>query len=322
MLNMRRAVSIHAFSMLFLAVVLGIDSKAQVREGPAAGLVRFLQRAPDDVESFGMGNGCADSRPDRLAAMALVSLGEPVVPEIEKALDSIVKPNRLSEVWRHSVWLLYAYAKIKGPGAYPRLQGIVNSPMADQLGAAVDRAVALASGLTSYVSSFHQPPGLRMTDGRTFFCRAQEPRDALDRLILGWEKNDLSLVQASLGPNARSALNRFLKENLGSSHPEPPQSPMFGVGYRFDVAGRWASPEETLDEKTGGDGDIEPRFTDPQLETMFTTSSGRDCGRVRLSFLNSGSARDGQLEFLINNSDIGDVLLKISDCAARGVRQP
>jgi hypothetical protein len=238
-------------------------------------------------------------------------LGTEGLPEIERSLAEVEKDGLRSAFGWNTPLLLYAYAMVKGPQALPRLERI-RSLKIESLEDAIDSSVALALGLTSYVSA---PKMLGPAD---LICRPWEPRDALDRLIVAWETDDRSGLEANLGPHAAAALNALLKgrpwkkmrrklwhANAGGSS---------AVGYRFDNAGRWSEPEQTLEDKSP-----ETHFTvegaSPGLNASFRDRSGADCGRLVVRF--SGVLTFEGPVYLIDNSDIGDLLRVISSCAAR-----
>jgi hypothetical protein len=88
------------------------------------------------------------------------------------------------------------------------------------------------------------------------------------------------------------------------------------VGYRFEVPGRWSEPEETLEQESGvlaapiTEG---PHF---DLDTQFTNRSGGDCGRHSVKFVETpAGVGPGHLMYLVDNSDIGDLLSLIAACA-------
>jgi len=243
-----------------------------------------------------------------------VRLGGSAVPSIEEAIDSIEERGRESEFSLNSGWLLYAYAKIKGPAAYPRLKRMVGRPNLGFLAYSLDTSIALSLALTSYVDSFRVPAKI--------VCRTKEPRDALDQVILAWERNDRRSFEAVLGPSAKVGLRSFLGGRTWTAtrvslwHGRPGGS--VAVGYTFESGGSWAEPEETLSEAVPVNTtsvDISKFPVNPEIPTAFTNSSGRDCGTYRVEFL---SSRDemGRLAYLLNNPDLGDLVRLITSCAA------
>jgi hypothetical protein len=254
------------------------------------------------------------------AARSLVRFGPSALPAIEEVLDSMERQNQSSTLGDGAKWLLLAYGKIVGPAAVPRLRRMIDSgSRAPFAMPTVDRAIALSLGLTSYVSRLHVPPALRMIDGRVFFCRTQEPRDGLDRLIFAWETNDLALLEASLGPRALVALGSLLRAKTWDNvrvEIMPEKIVGEAVGYKLDAAGHWAQPEETLEERHASD-DTNPSSADElELQTLFTSRWGKDCGTRSIAFVRVGSDRDGSLVYRVNDSNFSALLRTIATCAA------
>ncbi len=295
---------------------------AEAQERSAADLIRFLTFRSDRPHKGNALMGlftCGQTTADLEAATSLAKLGNSAIPEIERALEAIEKPGNR---WKYgSQWLARAYAKIKGPAAYPRLRRMEGDPKLGLDRDNFDTAIALSFGLTSYVSD-------SLPRIRSFSCaRGPEPRDPLNQLILGWETNDRRWLQASLGPSARAALNSLLagrtwgemradlwRDKSGSG---------VAVGYRFEVPGRWSEPDHTLEEETG---DVAaPIMEGPHfdLDTQFTNRSGGDCGRHSVKFIETpAGVGPGHLMYLVDNSDIGDLLSLISACAAQTGESP
>jgi hypothetical protein len=55
------------------------------------------------------------------------------------------------------------------------------------------------------------------------------------------------------------------------------------VGYRFAISGRWAEPDERLEDRDGF-GDAKGAFMTPEIDTSLKDSVGHDCGSRRISF--------------------------------------
>lgn len=140
------------------------------------------------------------------------------LPAIEAKLEALAA---LRHNPAHMDWLLLAYARAKGPSAYPKLRSLYKNP---DYANALDKAIALAFGITSYVSTDNRPP---VPPGVYHCDRGQEPRDAL---------------------------NKFIRE----------QRIPIGAGYQFQSTAYWAEPEETFREKELSDpipGTIQTKFT-------------------------------------------------------------
>jgi len=302
----------------FILLLTGLRA-SEAQQQSATGLISLLAHQTDsqgklDLATFDCGQSIKLAQEDRGTAVALAALGSSAASDIEGVLDSMVS------VQQHSLaastgWLLYAYAKVMGPAAYPRLRSMASNSNFSAFQYTLDNSIALSLGLTSYVSPFRVPT-------RTFRCRAQEPRDALDQLIVAWERNDRPWLSASLGPAAKAALKRLLKrKSWGAMRAElwhGKSGNGDAIGYRFETSGPWSEPEETLDEALARERisvDLSRVPADPKLDTAFKSKPGRDCEEHRIDFL---TTRDpiGRAMYLVNNSDLGDLLGLIASCSA------
>jgi len=193
------------FRALLLVACFGFSAStrnAVAQDTSAVDLIRFLSYQADRPHKGieGILFGCGQVTADLAAAISLANLGEAAIPEIEKTLDAIEKRG-----WGWgSSWLQLAYARIKGHAAYLRLRRMEGDPGLGFDRKNVDSAIALSLGLTSYVSDS------RLAIRSIRCTRGPEPRDALDRFILGWQRNDRPWLEASLGPTARAAVNSLL----------------------------------------------------------------------------------------------------------------
>jgi len=248
---------------------------------------------------------------ERQTARELVQLGRTAVPDLERAFDSIEKKGWVSSLYENADWLLFAYARILGPAATPRLQRMWRNPKLADARRSLDDALALSLGLTSYVSAKALPAA-------SSACRPELPRDALDKLVVSLGLGHLAELQKVLGPEAREALDQALYARSWETmrqdfwHVQPGVD--YAVGYRFEIQGMWAEPEETLEQprleyrrplSTAG------RFS---FETQFTDSAGKDCARYNVDF--TGADAMVPLNYRIDNTDIEDLLRSIGRCAA------
>jgi len=305
-----------AFALAFAGLFLATSGESQSRESSSE-LIAFLMR-PDLMELTGMSTfACSEDIEDRAAANSLARLGPSVIPDIERALPLIESKAGTFDAPVHSDWLLYAYAKIDGPAAFSRLRTMMGNSALAFLNPAWDNSVALSLGLTSYVSKFHQPPpSMRFIyNNRIVFCHDQEPRFGLDQFIVAWRRNDRDLFERSLGPHALAALDSLLETKTWDRlHEEFWLGDVSGspaVGYRFNVIGPWSEPAEILRERVVEDS------ADPELETLFKTGSGSECGTLRIRFEGDGRALgDGSLAYRVDNANLADLLGVVSSCAA------
>ena len=263
--------------------------------------------------------GCGQVTADVEAATALARLGDSAIPEIEKALNAM--ENRGGPRGYGSMWVQLAYARIKGPSAYPRLRRLEDDSKEAFERDNLDSAIALSLALTSYVSNSRLPI-------RNISCtRGPEPRDAVDQLILGWERNDRSWLERSLGPRARTALKALLqgktwaamRSELWSAKPDD----RVAVGYRFNIPGHWSEPAHTLEQQPASRDNTRISLKDEfNIDTVLTDSSGTDCGTRPVALLKSRTSAVGREKYLIDNSNLGDLLRLISSCAARASERP
>jgi hypothetical protein len=305
------------FALLFAGLFLATGSEGQDRESSTA-LIQLLTRA-DLLESMGVSTaGCSKDVEDRAAANSLARMGPSVIPDIERALTLVENRSETSAAPPHGEWLLYAYAKIDGPVAFPRLRRMMEDPALDFLSPALDNSIALSLGLTSYVSKFHlPPPSMRFIyNNRVVFCNDQEPRFGLDHFIVAWQRNDREMSKQSLGPHALASLSSLLEAttwdrlHVAFFLDERRESP--AVGYRFDVAGPWSESRDVLTERRVDDS------ADPEIETSFTDRSGSPCGTFSVKCAGDGRAfGNGSMAYQVDNVNLADPLRVVSARAAK-----
>ena len=312
--NQFKPLGLREGALLAFLILLSVNTQTAKAQGKtAADLIRFLTYQSDRPDKGNVRMGlfsCGPVTADLAAAKSLARLGDSAIPEIEKELDAIEMHGYQSG--DGSSWLELAYARIKGPDAYPRLRRMGGNPRLGFDRHNLDSSIALSLSITSYVSDSR----LLL---RSIRCtRGPEPRDALDQLILAWERNDRLWLEASLGPRASAALNLLLKGRTWADlraelwHGRSPGG--VAVGYRFDIPGRWSAPQETLDEEGSSGAVALP--DNPDLETRFKNGSGGDCGRRRVKFLKTPmGAGPGYLMYVVDNFDLGDLLRLIGSCA-------
>jgi hypothetical protein len=250
-------------------------------------------------------------------ASSLAQSGVSAVPAMEAALSAMEKGRQGSGNVYLSGLLFYAYASSRGRAAYPRLRAMIGNPRFRRIHFALDSAIAFSLGLTSFVDSLRRPVGL-------FLCRLQEPKDALDDVIMAWEKGDRRSLEASLGPTGISALESMLR---GKSWAEVRAGIRHGtsvraaVGYRFDVSGLWAEPEGTLDFEIVRQRMVQDHSSPGDtvdLDAVFKDASDSDCGRLRVRFLRiHDPLNPGRLKFVVDNSDLRGLLGLIGGCAGK-----
>jgi hypothetical protein len=236
-------------------------------------------------------------------------MGTSAVPAIEEAINSFEALGENSEIWSQAGWVLLAYAQIEGPAAFPRLHRLIGNPKLGAYAFGVDNSVLV------------QLPS-REVPIESFHCdRGEEPRDALDRMILAWETDDRPSLEAALGPTAESALTQLLKGTTWAAMRSALWSGRLktnvDVGYRFDVPGRWSDSEETLEDERLA-GNPQGNYNHPEIKTSLTTRSGNTCGETRLTVFSTPHTPwpEGRRRYAVDNSDLGNLLQRIASCAA------
>ena len=278
-------------------------------------LVKFLTYKTDERRRRPGIFTCGGESADRRAATSLAQRGESALAVIEPVLESLVEQGARSEYALSAQWIVMAYARIKGEGAVPRLHQIYDVPK-QPLGFSLDTAIAIALGLTSYVSD------LRDTIGGGD-CRPEEPRESMDRFLMALKDGQRPEIESALGATARARFKDFIKsrdwrEVRRAIWPRQADA-VVGVGYRFQLDGRWADPDESLTEVKGWQmGDAVRLAKEPEflVETLFHDSSGKPCGRRSVKFARRGSGDERYNTYLVNNEDLGELILTIAACAS------
>jgi hypothetical protein len=275
------------------------------------------RQQPESLEMgiFTCGLALAEDREDRALTKSLVNLGNSARPAIEDAFQSLESRGMESEVYLKAPWLLLAYARIYGAGAYSRLREMYGYGNPNQFSTAayVDDAVALAFGVTSYVSAFRavEESKIGQLGVPKIYCdRGHQPKDTLDRFVLAWEVRNRKLLGETLGRDAKYSLDQMPIGILGGV----PLDPSAAVGYRFLIEGAWSEPDETLQELPARASN--PSYPDnPVILVAFKNRRGADCGKLTVSFL---SIREGPgfNSYLIDDSNLLGLLGLLSACAA------
>ena len=318
-----KAVNLRDAARITLGFILGAllttASLGQVQEQSVSQLIASFSResGSSGKPDLAAGPECADAgrvQSERRAARTIARLGDTAIHGLNSALDSIEARGYKSEFWFNAQWLLYAYGTAGGRGAFPRLLRMVGNPNLISSEPALDTAIALSLHLTSYADDF-RVPGVQ-------FCRLQEPRDALDHLILSWERNDQRSFEESLGPQGRDAIAlsgvgrtwTALRAQMWRAKSEP-----VAVGYRFEIAGAWSQPEENLDDTISQERqpviDLSKLPRIANIDAEFTNKDGSDCGHYIVEFV-LGQNRIMRSAYLVNNLDLEGLLGVISSCAA------
>jgi hypothetical protein len=300
--------------LLLLGLLAASNADSQVQDRSPSDLVRFLtyQSGRYKKPMLGLVSSLCridqDGLEDRAAAKSLIGFGAVSVPPIEDVFDALDKGRRETDLGLNFGWLVYAYARIKGPAAYPRLWRMAAKPEFEDFQVTLDDSIALAFGLTSYVSSFRRPMAI-------IHCRPPQPREALDHLILAWERGDRSWLEAHLGPQGKAALASLLQSrNWAQMRAElwtTPSGVGVAVGYRFEIPNEWSEPQMLLEDLNAVSEDK------PEIRTRFKSGSGAECGAENVRFVRTPGEAGGALPgYLVDNSDLAGLLRRIASCAA------
>jgi len=129
-------------------------------------------------------------------------------------------------------------------------------------------------------------------------------------------------MEEALGPRARLALGSLIARRswfeLRAEMWHGAATSDFALGFRFDEAGDWSKPEDTLDQglqdrRRSVDA---PLPSDPALMTQFVGISGRDCGSRKIGFVRlPGTPAWLPTKYLVDDPDVGALLRAITDCA-------
>jgi hypothetical protein len=246
-------------------------------------------------------------------------MGDAAVPDIEKALDLMVERESRGQYLPNAWLLLNAYARIKGPGAYPRLRALLDDRRLESLRVGLDDATAVSFGLTSYVA--HRPwTEVGFDYGGP--CGFPKPQSTLDQSILAflaWQGNARLAFERTLGPRAEAALTSMLNgrtwEALRTELWHGKARSAAAVGYR------WSGPEANLTLPPALFPGTPKGSTDalsPEIDTQFVTAAGAGCGSHRIKFSVAGDGGPfSRLRFVVDSPDIEDLLRLIASCASQ-----
>ena len=308
---------------MMLLAVTGLLSAGsaigQTKPESPSDLIRFLTfQSGRAYPMWANANGCGDAPEDRAAASSLVALGASAIPDIESAFDLIERSGQQAKGAINSGWLVFAYARIKGPRAFPRFKAMIKNPRLGFLKRDLDDAVAISLGLTSYVSRVgHQVPFVH--------CGVVEPRDALDELVVAWERDDRPRLEAHLGPNARVSLASLqagrpwtsLRARLWRGRSASDSA----MGYHLEISGELSQPRETLDQAITDQrrfAHLERYAPTLDLQTRFVNRPGRGCGQRGVRFVLTEGRMKGMLtKYVVDDSNMEGLLRMIAACATQ-----
>jgi hypothetical protein len=234
-------------------------------------------------------------------------LGERSVPGLEEEFGAISKKGENARDSKNTAQLLYAYARIRGARAFPLLRDMDLSQRFSFATVSLDGAIAVALGLTSYLPISR--PSLRVL----VECQGQQPRNALDQMIVAWERGDRLWFETSLGETAAHAVAVNDDDDWQAFRRTFWQdAPNAAIGYKFQVPGNLSEPSMRTP--------IQARVPNGKekfdLDTAFYDRNGRNCGHMMIEFIQSATPKPpGYLRYAVDNSNIAGVLQLISACA-------
>ncbi len=277
------------WSLTVAAVILGAPV-CRADDRTAAELLDFLLHRDRSLLDTGLFT-CGMEEPDRSATSALHRLGESAVAPIETTLQrQITKRTH----YRRLFWIASVYASLRREDALPLLSQLEDVAQNDSI-----RAIAL--DLTSYVSE--QRPALL-----SISCvRGMQPRDALDRVILGWLKGDWRWLATGLEASANEGAR--IPTQAGD------KAETRAFGYRFEGDHNWATPALPL----GGAEFRSPPFEKQEqfaIPTRFVDRLGAPCGAVTVHFRRNPTPEYGT-PYLLEQRSLQPLLEIIAACAAR-----
>lgn len=244
---------------------------------------------------------------DQEAIERLVSFGERSAPALEQEFDAISKKGGDGQHTPNLQQLFYVYARIRGARAFPLLRDMELRPNLGSETVSIDGAIAVALGLTSYLSIAH--PSLRVLVD----CQGQQPRDALDQMIVSWERGDPLWFETSLGENAaRAVAVKDDEEWRAFRRAFWRDSPNAAIGYKFQVPGSLSDSSMLIPFQARVPND--ERKLD--LDTAFYDRNGRNCGHMMIKLIQEATPKPpGYLRYVVDNPNVAEVLQLISACA-------
>jgi hypothetical protein len=234
--------------------------------------------------------------PDISAASALYRLGEAAVTPIEAALQDTAAPK---PHYQSLYWIANVYAALRGEQALPllrRLPAVIPDESFE----------ASARNLTGYVSD--QRPAIRAIS----CVRASQPRDAVDRVIVGWFQNNRRWLASGVEPGVKEADPAPATRGRAATGQ--------AIGYRFAGDHLWAVPALPF-------GNVDrslPPFAQKEqfaISTRFVDRQGEDCGAMVIHFRNQRGAggdhsNDGT-EYRVKRRSLPLLLAVLAVCAVR-----
>jgi hypothetical protein len=275
----------------------------------ASQLVKFVTYQ-NRSEVFDPTLNCVATGPakrDQEAIERLVSLGKRSLPALEEEFSEIAKRGDNAKYSKNTPLLLYAYARIGGARSFPLLRDMELSQRFTFATVPLDGAIAVALGLTSYLSIAHPP--LRVLVA----CQGQQPRDALNQMIASWERGDRLWFETSIGETAARAVTAKDDNEWGAFRGVFwRDAPNAAIGYKFKAPASLSEPSMLIPIQAHGTNEEEKL----DLDTAFFDRNGRTCGHMTIKFVHEANPKPpGYLRYVVDNPNVADVLQLISACA-------
>ena len=305
-------------AILASGLIAAQTAENRPRDPSAAKLIHDLAEPINPLERPDLydTSGFKISDRNRALANSLVALGSAAVPDLETAFDQIEQQGQDTPFGWNSRWLLFAYARSRGREAYRRLHAMADNPKLRFLSIGLDQSLALALGLTSYVSASR--------DADTSHGFRTDPRYSLDGMILAWMQGNRTGMEKELGPKARVSLGALLVKRSWAQFENQmwhgATSSDCAVGFRFEIPGDWSKPAETLDQALENrrryPASLDESPTEPKLETQFVDKAGNDCLTREIKFVLAAAVPNGTgWRYFVDDSDMEGLLRTISECA-------
>lgn len=268
---------------------------------------------------------CGIDNRNRLIASTIADLGKVSLPFLEKVLSDLETAGVKSRYFMNARWVYIAFARIQGPSSFGRLRQLMNTTEHHQ--ESLDDAVALALGITSYVSARSREPA-----GRT--CnRVGEPRFAMNRIALGCQQADLSMIQSALSDKGKAALaallrTKTLRQVMDRSGKITPGVDA-AVGFKFSAPDEFSEPIEPLKApqilqqpfQTSDEMTPIRMLTESMpmtLSALLFDRLGNRCKTIVIQFSENPSfSINSPILYLIDDTNLDDLLGRLAYCSSK-----
>ncbi len=258
---------------------------------------------------------------ERHRAFELIAKGPAALPLLEEAMDQM-EDGREYGMSCGIEWLLYAYARMRGPAAYPRLKHALTNQRSKYLHREIEVAIAVSLGLTSVITSLDQAVALYgIGQQRDSFGFAM-PQYSLDSLLLGFLTDSRESAAELLGPSAADAFHRWSAgrdwQSLRAEFLRGSSSAPYLIEYKLSLPEGMVSPLQP--------DRLDFEFDEPSQRRLAGTveffRGGTKCGSHRVEFADVSDPqpenRPRSWRFLLDNQDLEALLRSAGKC----IQQP